>query len=355
MDASTASPSPAGTRSRRRLALWGLALAAISGLVYLMATADTGPTDPTEAGRTMSHSTAVVNSAIIVFREGLEAVLIFAAVTASFLGANRSRRRPVVAGAAAAFGAAVLTWFVAQALLDVASPLGPRLEAITGFVAIVVLLIVLNWFVHKVYWTGWIAKHHRQRRRLLAASGLGATFGLVALGFTSVYREGFEVVLFLQALDLEAGTTTVLEGVAIGLAATAIVGVAVFKMQAKLPYRRMLVATGGLIGVVLVVMIGGTAMTFVDLGWLPDTPLGVEVPGWMGAWFEVYPYAATVIAQALAALFVIGSYLLAEHLMVRRPAKRGEPVAQRADAPPVAAPTRGAAPSRDPRAAPASA
>ena len=54
-----------------------------------MATATTGPVDPTEVARPQSHATVVVNSAIIVFREGLEAVLIFAAVTASFLGANR--------------------------------------------------------------------------------------------------------------------------------------------------------------------------------------------------------------------------------------------------------------------------
>src|SRR3954467_13618446 len=54
-----------------------------------MATAKTGPVDPTEATAPQSHATVVANSAIIVFREGLEAVLIFAAVTASFLGANK--------------------------------------------------------------------------------------------------------------------------------------------------------------------------------------------------------------------------------------------------------------------------
>ena len=80
-------------------------------------------------------------------------------------------------------------------------PLGPRLEAITGFIAIVVLLLVLNWFVHKVYWSQWIGQPpppapHRCSR----AAGFGATLGLVALGFTSVFREGFEVVLFLQNL-----------------------------------------------------------------------------------------------------------------------------------------------------------
>src|SRR3954452_15226804 len=183
------------TLHARRLALWTTLLALLAGAIYLMATARTGLVDPTEA-HNQSRGTVVFNSAMIVFREGLEAVLIFAAITASFQGANKARRRPVVLGAALAFAGAVATWFVVAAVLDVASPLGPRLEAITGFIAIAVLLVVLNWFVHKVYWTGWIAKHHRQRRKVLGRVGLSATVGLVALGFTSVYREGFEVVLF---------------------------------------------------------------------------------------------------------------------------------------------------------------
>src|SRR3954467_10691112 len=113
-----------------RLAWWTAGLAILAGLVYLMATAKTGPVDPTEAKDHQSHATVVFNSAVIVFREGLEAVLIFAAITASFLGTNRARRRPVVAGAALAFVAAVATWFVAQAVLAAASPLGAKLEAI---------------------------------------------------------------------------------------------------------------------------------------------------------------------------------------------------------------------------------
>jgi high-affinity iron transporter len=321
----------------RRLAWWLAGLAVLCGAVYLMATAKTGPVDPTEATAPQSRGTVVFNASMIVFREGLEAVLIFAAITASFVGANAPRKRPVIAGAAASFAATVVTWFVVQAVLDAASPLGPRLEAITGFVAIAVLLVVLNWFVHKVYWTGWIAKHHRQRRRLLGRVGLSATLGLVALGFTSVYREGFEVVLFLQNLELKAGTGVVLEGVAIGLAGTAMVGVATFALQRRLPYRRMLVVTGVLIGFVLVVMTGGTALSFQDLGWLPSHPLPFTVPEWMGSWFEVYGTWETVGAQVLAGLFVIGSYIAAERLRVRRPAVRGEAPATRAEAPPVLA------------------
>jgi high-affinity iron transporter len=327
-----ASASRARTAAVPRGALWVLGLATVAGLVYLMATAETGPADPTEVHQ--NHGTAVFNASIIVFREGLEAVLIFAAVTAAFIGGNRARRRPVVVGAACAFGASVVAWFAAQAILDAASPLGPKLEGITGFLAIVVLLLVLNWFVHKVYWSEWIGRHHRQRRRLLAKSGVAATVGLVALGFTSVFREGVEVVLFLQTLQLEAGTSTVLEGVAIGLAATAVVGVAVFHLHRRLPYRRMLVLTGVLVGVVLVVMIGGTALTFSELGWIPQHPLPFALPQWLGAWFEVYAYYETIAAQLLAAGFVIGSYYLAEYLKVTRPLKHGEqPAVRAADAP----------------------
>jgi high-affinity iron transporter len=330
---------PASSTDRRsshttRLAWWLAGLAAVAGLVYLMATASTGPVDPTEVKAPQSHATVVFNASMIVFREGLEAVLIFAAVTASFLGANTSRRRPVVMGAVLAFGATVLTWFLVQALLDVASPLGPRLEAITGFLAVVVLLIVLNWFVHKVYWSEWIGRHHRQRRKLLARTGFAATAGLVALGFTAVFREGFEVVLFLQNLELQAGSATVLEGVALGLLGTTVVGVLTFWLHHKLPYKKMLVLTGVLVGVVLVVMIGGTALSFQGLGWLPSHETPFTVPEWMGSWFEMYSTWETLGAQLLAAIFVVGSYWLAKEVKVRRPQRLGEQPAVRAEAPP---------------------
>ena len=315
-----------------RLAWWLSGVAVVAGLVYLMATAETGPADPTETP--MSHGTAVFNSGMIVFREGLEAILIFAAVTASFLGANKEKRRPVTAGAGLAFGGTIATWFVVQAVLDAASPLGPKLEAITGFVAIVVLLVVLNWFVHRVYWTDWIGRHHRRRQKLLTQTGTAALIGLVALGFTTVYREGFEVVLFLQNLQLQSGTSTVLEGVAIGLACTAVVGVLTFWLHRKLPYRRMLVLTGGMVAIVLMVMIGGTALSFAELGWIPQHETPFNVPEWMGSWFEIYPYWETIGAQLLAGALVVGSYVLAEHVKVRRRLRRGEQPAVRADAPP---------------------
>ena len=88
-------------------------------------------------------------------------------------------------------------------------------------------------------------------------------------------------MLFLQNLELQNGTSTVLEGVAIGLACTAVVGVLTFWLHHKLPYRRMLILTGALVAIVLMVMIGGTALSFMDLGWIPSHPTPFTVPdGW---------------------------------------------------------------------------
>jgi high-affinity iron transporter len=321
--------------------IWILAaltiVALIAGLAVVAQSASPNPTDSTVV---QSHAVVVVNSAVIVFREGLEAILIFAAVTASLLGAQRRLRKPVTLGVAVAFGATVATWFVAQAILAQFSAYSDELLAITGLLAIAVLLVVMNWFFHKVYWTQWIGKRNDQRKRALARSAeggflAGQTLALVLLGFSAVYREGFEVVLFLQTLQLRAGTPAVLEGVGIGLAGTAAVGVVTFFLQQKLPYRRMLVVTGIMLGAVLVVMVGGSARTLQDLGWIPTTQLGVSFPDWLARWFELVPTWETLGLQALAALLVVGSYVAARHVKVRRPVSQGRRPAVRPETPPV--------------------
>ena len=174
----------------------------------------------------------------------MEAILVLAAIAASLKGANATFRRPVAQGGAVALLATVATWFVAVWAIDRFGGPGLDTQAATGLVAVVVLLIVMNWFFHRVYWTGWITHRTTRRRRLLEQVGLGQSvvLGFALLGFTAVYREGFEVVLFLQSLRLRAGTFVVLEGAGLGLLLTAAVGIATFALNARLPYRRMLVS-----------------------------------------------------------------------------------------------------------------
>jgi high-affinity iron transporter len=279
-------------------------------------------------GDSASRATVVTNSAIIVFREGLEAVLILAAITASFVGVRRRLRRPVLLGALLGLLASGVTWVLAQTLLRSLERYGERLEAIVGLIAIGVLLLITNWFFHRVYWSEWIGKFHRRRRQLEAAGFVSAqVVGLAVLGLTSVYREGFETVLFLQSLELSAGTATVLEGAGLGLAMTLAVAVLTFALQRKLPYKRMLIVTGVLIGFVLVVMVGQTARTMQGTGWIPITAIDVDPPYWLGLWFGVYPTWETIGAQVGAMVFVIGSYFLAQEVRVRRPRRRARSAA----------------------------
>lgn len=316
-----------------------MALAVTGGglLLYLALTARGGVPDPTATSH-LSRGAVILDSGLLVLREGLEAILVLAAVTASFMGADRAKRRPVMIGAGLSCLACVATWFAAVWVLGALG--GPALDvqAATGLLAVAVLLVVMNWFFHRVYWTGWIAHHHKRRRTLLASSGGAVTAGLLALGFTAVYREGFEVVLFLQTLRLKYGSSVVLEGVALGLAFTAAVGVLTFIAHHRLPYKRMLVLTGAMIALVLVVMVGESAQELQLAGWLPTTQLGITLPGWVGTWLALFPTVETVAAQALAATAVIASYLIAEHVRVRRPRRAGLAPATRPQRPPGALP-----------------
>jgi high-affinity iron transporter len=273
-------------------------------------------------GEGATAATAVTNAAVIVFREGLEAVLILAAVMASLSGAARAQRRPMLFGALLALGASVVTFVLARTVLTELARYGEKLEAVVGLIAIGVLLLVLNWFFHRVYWTEHISKFHKRRRRLvgLTAGGLvsAQVVGFVLLGFSTVYREGFETVLFLQALELNSGLAVVLEGVLLGGLAVGAVAVATFVLERKLPYRKMLIVTGVLLTVVLMVMIGKTVRIMQGVGWVPITPIEFDPPYWAGIWLGVFPTVETLLAQLGGGVFVIGSYFLAERLKHRR-------------------------------------
>jgi high-affinity iron transporter len=272
----------------------------------------------TTLGANSAPTVVATNAAVIVFREGLEAVVILASLMSSLKReAERRYRRPLWLGALGALLATALTWLAAQGLLLAFARYGERLEAVVSLIAIAVLLLITNWFFHKMYWTDWITNFHVKKKRLISGEA-GLWLGLMALGFTSVYREGFETVLFLQALVLEGGTAVVLTGVVAALAAVLLIGVVTFRLQSNLPYKKMLIATGVLIGVVLLMMVGNTVHVWQVVGGLPIHLIaGLDLPFWLGTWFGVFATWEGIGAQAAAAAFVVGSYYLAEYTQKR--------------------------------------
>src|ERR1700691_4309114 len=150
----------------------------------------------------MSPVSTVIDIGVLVFREGLECILVLAAITASLVGRRGQYQRPIALGAGIGFAATLLTWmFAVRIVNDLSAQISAlALQAATGLLAVVVLLVVMNWFFHRVYWTGWISLHNKQKQMLLKnvddrrKSKLGLFWGMALLGFTSLYREGFEVV-----------------------------------------------------------------------------------------------------------------------------------------------------------------
>jgi high-affinity iron transporter len=283
--------------------------------------------NPNPTARGTSLPAAALDIAVLVSREGLECILVLAALVAGLKGKSYGYQRPVQVGAGLGFGAGIVTWFLAISVVgDLMLSYGALdIQAATGMFAVIVLLIVMNWFFHGVYWSGWINFQTRAKRSLIAeAAQIGGRsrrvlLGLTALGFASVYRESVEVVLFLQSYYIKTGPLVVYYGAAGGLLLTAAAGYLTFVGHSRLPYKRMLVATGVLLTGVLFVMVGEEVNEMQLAGWVATTsiPWLQGVPAWAGLWFSIFPNVQTFVGEALALLLVAGTYFAARHRMMR--------------------------------------
>jgi len=301
----------------------GLSLIPVIGLLVWQGVTSKGNPDPTLPNT--SHLAAILDTSVLVFREGLESILVLAAITAGLSRKQDNMASPIFLGASTGFIATLITWFVVRGIInDISENVSYlALQAATGLLAVVVLLVVMNWFFHKLYWSGWIVVHNRQKKKIIESAEHGKSpglvfWGLVLLGLTSVYREGFEVVLFLQSYYLKLGGWTVLYGSLLGLALTLVVAVITFWMHQRMPYRKMLIVTGIMLGFVLLVMVGEEAYEMQQAGWLHTSTIAAldgKVPDWAGVWFSLYPTWETIIAQVLALVLVVGSYFVSGKLM----------------------------------------
>jgi high-affinity iron transporter len=298
-----------------------VALFAAAVLVWQGITVSGNPI-PTSA---MPLPMAALDIAILVSREGLEIILILAALIGGLKGKREGYQRPIRFGAGLGVLALVITWFVGINIVsDLAESFGALyLQAVTGMLAVIIILIEMDWFFHGVYWSGWIAMQNRKKRSLMAdADRLGKNsrriiFGLVVIGFATVFRDGFEVILFLQSFYLELGSAVVYYGAAAGLTLTLAIGYVTFLGQRRLPYMRMLVLTGILLTAVVFVMVGEEVNEMQLAGWIGTTPIPWlnGIPAWAERWFSIYPNVETLLAQALALLTVAGSFLFLRYRM----------------------------------------
>ncbi|MDW8059316.1 MAG: FTR1 family protein [Thermomicrobium sp.] len=293
------------------------AIAAVLGILVWQGARFGGSPDPERAAGAWS---AALSASVLVFREGLEAILVLAALFASLRRTSERLPRAIAFGGFLALLATVATWFIVVWIIGLGETVFSELQvqAATGLLAVIVLLVVMNWFLHRFYWTGWIRAHTRREADLAKQLQRGlltpqrAFLGLAFLGFSAVYREGFETVLFLQDTRLHWGMSVIEVGAGLGLLLTVIVGWLTLLAHRRLPYQRMLVLTGAMLGLVFVVMVGEQAQEMQLAGWIPTTTIGLSFPDWIGTWFAVFPTAETLLAQGLAVALVLGSFLVSK-------------------------------------------
>jgi high-affinity iron transporter len=261
-------------------------------------------------------------SFIIIFREGLEAVLLVTVLLGYLEAAKATQyRRPIVMGMAAAAVATIVTFFVLRGVLA-ALPFGREvLEALTALIAVVVLFYVSFWLVARLEQKRWL---EFLRARVWSAVAVGSTAALVMVGFTAVYREGFETALFYQAL-LSFGPglgVWVVAGLFAGLVALAGVSWMIFRLGRKVPIKAFLSAAVVMLMATSVAFLGNAVRSLqeADIVGLHGWPNWPRAPIFLSQSLGYWPSRETITAQAaLATVYIAGAlYVFALRPRLRR-------------------------------------
>lgn len=269
-----------------------------------------------------------VNAFAIIFREGLEAVLLIGAMLAYLgrMGNGRRHQRQVYAGVVAGVAASLATWVVAATLVPVSGASRELVEGVTALIAVAVLLYVSHWLFQKTYihdWKAYLEDH------LGRAVTRGSALAMAGLAFAAVYREGFETVLFYQALMFDAGAAAVLAGFVPGILVIAAIGYGIVRLGLRLPLKRVFAITGSVLLYLAFVFLGKGLYNLQEAGlfaphplsWVPDHEALRQLLG-------LYPLAETLLAQA-AFLVLLGAGTIWYRATRSRPAAttKAEPTA----------------------------
>ncbi len=268
-------------------------------------------------------------SFLILFREGFEVVLLLA-VLLGYLEAARSPEyiRPILYGVGLAALATVATVLLMPTIFGLL-PVGREvLEAITALLAVAVLFYVSFWLIARLEQKRWM---EFVRARLWSAVSVGSTASLMVVGFTAVYREGFETSLFYQSL-LSFGEGLgwyILLGVGLACIALAGVAVAVFKLGRKLPVRTFMNTAVVLVMITSIALLGNAVYTLqaADVITFRRTS-GPRLPIFLAEATGVWPTVWSLLAQiVLATVYVLGSLyqFVVRPRLANRPARQVQP------------------------------
>jgi high-affinity iron transporter len=247
----------------------------------------------------------------ILFREGLEAVLLVAILLGSLEAARAANyRRPLAWGAAAAVAATGVTFALAMTVIELAPVNRELLEAGAALLAVLVLFAVTFWLVSRLEHRRWM---EFMRSRVSAAVTAGGALAFAGLGFTAVYREGFETVLFYQALTLfaEGLMLWVVLGAVVAAGALLGLGYAVFVLGRKLPIRPMLIAGAAILLLLSVAFAGNAVRSLQEIDVIGATPIDdgwARLPIFIAEMTGIHPTIEGILVQlSLLVVYAAGA------------------------------------------------
>ena len=258
---------------------------------------------------------------LILIREGLEALLVVAAVIAYLVKSGNKRFAKwiylgVVAGLAGSGLVAVLFTF----LFGGSGPIQEISEGVCALIATLMLLWTSNWMLNKSSVEAWNNYIRNKTEAAVAGAqskvesgqglGLGMIASLAMLSFLAVFREGAETVIFYESIYSMSQDA---HGMWVGGLAAAAVLIVIFLIlrftSVKIPIGPFFLVTSIVMAALVVIFAGGGIHALIEGDLIEGTYLS-SVP--TNDWIGLYPYVETITAQVIAAiavvvLFVVGS------------------------------------------------
>lgn len=256
----------------------------------------------------------------ILFREGLEAMLVVAMLLGALAASRALRYRPaILAGVGSALAASVVTWIVINLVLDLAPVQRELLEALMTLVAVVMLFYVSFWLIARMDQRRWM---EFMKARISVAAGAGSSAAMFGIGFTAVYREGVETGLFYQALlsfarGLEGWIAA---GSALALVVLLGIGWMIFRAGRRIPIKRVLGTAVVMIMVLSVAFFGNAIRAGQEADILPITVISglPSLPFFLAELTGYHPTIQTIAGQLLLGAVYVAGAIWTFHVVPRR-------------------------------------
>ena len=262
---------------------------------------------------------AFTASFAIIFREGLESVLILGAIVTYLEASRNSRFKPYIHyGVIAAIGATAVTWVIASYIIEISGANRELIEAIAALSATAVLFYVSFWILNKIEHKKWM---EFVKAKVWQATTTGSVMVFVMLSFFTVYREGFETVLFYQAMFSFAKymEAYVSAGFVVGIVSLLLIYYIMRRLGKRLPLRALFGLTMGIGAYLSIAFLGNAIREFQVLDYIPYTGLFGIIPRLdinLATMTGIYPTLETITGQFV----LLSVYLIASaYILIIRP------------------------------------